>query len=245
MDAVICCHPMDFETLPMCVRGVCNNIDNINTIYIISKEDPFIEGTTWVSESQFPFGYSDIAPYTTPDRVGWYLQQLLKLYAFFVIPISVGVIIDADTIFLNPTSFKKEGKWCYAHGTEYHVPYFQHMNRLHTSFSRFVNVSGICHHMVMERVRLEEIFSLVESTHQKPFWRVFMDLTITPTNNLAVPSGASEYELYFHYIFQFHKDEYVLRPLNWKNSGHPEYMEKDKTEGWNYVSYHAYMRQVS
>lgn len=242
MEAVICCHPKDFETLPMCVRGVRNNIDNIHTIYIISKEDPFIEGTTWVPETQFPFTDSDIAPYTTHDRVGWYFQQLLKLYAFFVLPISVGIVIDADTIFLNPTSFQAEGKWCYAYGTEYHLPYFQHMIKLHASFSRSVNASGICHHMVMERERLSELFARVETTHQKPFWRVFMEQTVS-TTQVAEPSGASEYEIYFHYIFKFHYDEYVLRPLHWKNSSLIENMEKDKLEGWNYVSYHAYMRR--
>ena len=241
LDAIVCCHPKDFETVGACVQGLVENVKEVNTIHIISKEDPRIPGTQWISESQFPFTYNDIAPYTTPDRVGWYLQQLLKLYALFVIPAPVGLLIDADTVVLNPTSFYQDGMWCYAYGTEYHIPYFEHMRRMHPLFQRVASVSGICHHMVVERARLEELFSLVETEHQKPFWRVFMDMTVVDTP-VAVPSGASEYEMYFHYILRTHRDAYVVRPLRWKNSGHPERMADDKAEGWNYVSYHAYMR---
>ena len=46
-------------------------------------------------------------PNTNQDRIGWYLQQLLKFYAGFVIPdiLQRYLIIDCDTHFLKPTKF--------------------------------------------------------------------------------------------------------------------------------------------
>jgi Family of unknown function (DUF6492) len=241
MIAVICCHPKDYDTLPACVHGLIQNVKEVESIYIISKENPDVPGTHWVAEAQFPFSYDNIAPYTTPDRVGWYLQQLLKLYALSVIPAPVGLLVDADTVFLTPTAVTHNGTVCYAYGSEYHPPYFEHMQRMYPTLQRATSVSGICHHMVVEQTRLQELFALVETVHQKPFWRVFMDMTVVATP-VAVPSGASEYEMYFHYVLRTCPGDYVVRPLRWKNSGHPECMATDQEEGWNYVSYHAYMR---
>ena len=47
-------------------------------------------------------------------------------------------------------------------GTEHHVPYFDHMQRMSQELSKQVNVSGICHHMIFNKHHLSESFSMVE-----------------------------------------------------------------------------------
>ena len=44
------------------------------------------------------------------NRIGWIFQQLIKLYANFIIPniSSNMLILDADTIFLNGCELKKK-----------------------------------------------------------------------------------------------------------------------------------------
>lgn len=240
-NAVICCHPKDFETLPLCTEGIRDNIPGCEDIYVVSKADPVLDGVHWVDESSFPFTYADIAPYTTPDRTGWYFQQLLKMYSVGRMPSDAVLIVDADTVFMKPTPMIQEGKYSYGYGTEYHMPYFEHMRLLHPSLHKVAPVSGICHHMLMERKRIEEIFALVEGHHGKAFWRAFMDMTIASTS-VAAPSGASEYEIYFSYLFSLYPNDYVIRPLEWKNSGDLARLDEDRRAGYNYVSYHAYMR---
>ena len=92
-------------------------------------------------------------------QVGWYYQQLLKLYAAFVIPdISSNVlIVDADTIFLNPVHFlNAQHAGLYNPGTEYNPPYFEHAAKLIPNFKKlFPQHSGISHHMLFQK-RSEE-----------------------------------------------------------------------------------------
>ena len=150
-------------------------------------------------------------------RNGWYLQQLLKLYALLVIPdiLDRCLVIDSDTFFLKPTRFvNDDNQALYASGSEYHALYFEHMSRLNIGVGKvFNNRSGICHHMMLEKVYLVELFRRVEEEHHDCFYNVFLKL-ITDTTG----AGASEYEIYFNYMFTYHSDALQLRDLKWVNS---------------------------
>jgi hypothetical protein len=183
-----------------------------------------------VSETIFPFSMQDIASVFHPktNRNGWYLQQLLKLYAGSVLPdiLSDYLVVDADVFFLKPVQFLHSNtkKPFMSVGQEYHIPYFQHMLRLNPCFKRMIEYSGINHHMYFKQDWIQEMFSMVETcyrnhNHCKPFWKLFLECV---DEHLKHPidyleSGASEYELYFHFVMQFHKNDVVLRTLNWDN----------------------------
>jgi hypothetical protein len=242
-DSLISCHPKDFVTLNLCVNGIKENAIGVRNIYIVSKINPQINNTTWISEDIFPFKIQDIKNYIYPGREGWYFAQLIKLYTALLHEdmLENVLIVDADTIFLNPTSFEEDGKLCYNYGTEYHLPYFIHMKYLHPDFVKILPVSGICHHLLVEKKKIREIFELVEKFHGKGFWKVFLEKTIVDSP-VAQESGAAEYEIYFHYIFRLYPNNYHLRELKWKNSGSLHEVELDKKQGFHYVSYHSYMR---
>ena len=228
-DVVIVHGPSDDEILPYTVSQIRKYVKDFRNIYIITHdaeidlfdEDVFI-GCKVIDEKTFPFRIQDVDKFIqTPKRNGWYLQQILKLYASLVIEDMLDdyVVIDADTLFLREISFKSSGKYLFNMGTEHHVPYFEHMKRLHPSFEKMVKLSGISHHMIFNRNIVKEMMQLVEKHHNfTPFWEVFLREVVPEQRH---GSGASEYEMYFNYMLKNNKDKIIPRKLRFENTGLP------------------------
>ncbi len=86
-------------------------------------------------------------------------------------------MVDADTFFLKPTEFIKNGKCLYNYGREFHLPYFIHMKKLHPGFKKVDSQkSGICHHMIFETVYLTEMFNFIEEKHSDLFIIYFLKM---------------------------------------------------------------------
>lgn len=254
IDVVIPCVEKDSSTLSLCIRGIRENGANIRRVIVVSKQ-PFTDEAEWFDESEYPFSYQDIEEalgYQAPEhiknllakeaRTGWYYQQLLKLYASLVIPnISSNILIlDADAIFLNPVTFLDEhNAGLYNPGEEYHIPYFEHASRLIPAFHKcFPEYSGISHHMIFQRSVIETLMEEVECNHKIPFWQIFCRL-VDP--NDLIHSGASEYEIYFNYIFAC-STQPSIRKLLWRNIQRFSEIQSFKELGYHYVCLHAYNR---
>ncbi len=236
-DIVIPVGPNDISIIENQITYTKKNIIDYRNIYIIHCDPTIIiDGCITIPESIFPFSIQTVAEYHGKmDRNGWYLQQLLKLYAGFVIPdiLSKYLVIDSDTFFLKPTRFIKDGKCLYNYGNQYHMPYFTHMKKLNNTLTKQKNVSGICHHMMFETKYVKEIIDLVEETHNDSFYRIFLKHVINTSH-----AGASEYEIYFNYILQKHLTDITIRPLKWKDTN----TLTDVTDTYDYISYHWYSR---
>lgn len=225
------------------------NIVGFRNIYIVTNENMNVQCLKdidprifIINENIYPFSISDVSNiHGKSSRNGWYLQQLIKLYSGFVIDdiLKCYLVIDADTFFLKPTTFQCNGKLLYNFGFENHIHYFNHMKKLHPSFIKQSNHSGICHHMIFDREVLEEILGMVETYADgiTPFWVLFLE-NVEPSQRKL--SGASEYELYFNFIIQFGKNV-EIRELKWDNVST---MAKYETENLNYVSWHHYKRFI-
>jgi uncharacterized short protein YbdD (DUF466 family) len=236
LDVVIPVGPSDIDIIHDQIKYTKQNIIGLRNIYIVSPvTNTNISGVILVSESIFPFSIQDVASkHGATSRNGWYLQQLIKLYAGSCIPdiLQNYLVIDADTFFLKPTTFLQDGVAYLNSGYEYHAEYFDHMRRVHPSFIRYMTCSGITHHMLFNTEYVEEMRGIVEEYHKKPFWEVFLEQVNTSNN-----SGASEYEMYSNFMYKVHPDKVILRSLKWAN--------KDKlvlNEDYDYVSVHWYMR---
>ena len=241
-DVVIPLGPNDLQNIEKQIECTKTNVVGFRNIYIVTPIPDFIcTDCIIIDESIFPFA-DQIAIYHGKDkRNGWYLQQLIKLYAGFVIPgiLDRYLVIDADTFFLNPTKFiNSENQCLYNFGREYHCHYFDHMQRLHTDLTRPYELSGICHHMIFETKFIKNLFKLVEKNEDKPFWVIFLE-KVEPWLRHGFGSGASEYELYFNYVCKFHPDEIEVRELCWENV-----RMLDFTLELDYISYHHFMRNV-
>jgi hypothetical protein len=235
-DIVICVGPLDADFVKTQIQYTKQNIVGYRNIYLVCFDPTInIEDCITIDEKTFPFTIDTVRQFHGElPRNGWYLQQLLKLYAGLCIPNSLDkyLVVDADTLFLNPTTFVENNKCLYNFGSEHHVPYFEHMSKLNSNFDRVLNVSGICHHMMFETKYINQLFEIIESQHNDTFYNVFLKLVSNPSE-----SGASEYEIYLNYMLKYHFDKIQIRQLNWRNVYH-----FDVDCGLDYISYHYYSR---
>jgi hypothetical protein len=252
-DIVIPIGPDDLDQINNQIEYTKKNIIGYRNIYIISCDPQLIlqkpqENIYIVPEDIFPFHKTDVTRiHGNYPRNGWYLQQLLKLYAGLVIPgiLCNYLVIDCDTFFLRSTTFIDANRKClYGTGSENHGPYFDHMYKLHPFLKRQIKeYSGVCHHMMFDTKYVIELFELIESYHnKKSFWEIFLELvdsSFRGQNGPYYSSGASEYEIYFNFMLIFHKDDIHIRELKWKNG---RKIENNDTMNYDYVSCHYYMR---
>ncbi|CAF24305.1 DUF6492 family protein [Candidatus Protochlamydia amoebophila] len=254
IDVVIVSHPKDRNTLDYCIQGIKDNGALIRRVIVVS-ETKLTDCAEWFDEHQFPFSKDTITKVIgrgdkkkaetffkkTGRGAGWYFQQLLKLYSAFVIPdISSNVlVIDADTLFMNPVSFINErqgGLFCVSPfpGKK---PYFRHAEKLLPDYQRiYPEVYSVCHHMLFQKPILKEMFKTVENYHKKAFWIAFCNCVDVE----AEKKGASEYEIYYNYALR-HTDQVQIRPLIWANSAHLADWAYYKRDGYHFVSFHTYM----
>jgi len=236
-DIVIPVGPNDKDIINKQIEYTKKNIIGFRHIYLICYDPTInIDGCITINENIFPFTIDTVSSFHGKlKRNGWYLQQLLKLYAANIIPgiLERYLVIDSDTFFLNPTIFITNNKCLYNFGSEYHEPYFNHMLKLDQNLIKVdKNMSGICHHMIFEKIYVNEIIKNIEETHNDKFYNVFLKM-VSDVNN----SGASEYEIYFNYMLKNHHDKIAIRKLNWQNV-----KTLDTNSNLDYVSYHWHMR---
>jgi hypothetical protein len=218
-DILIPVGPNDTDIIRRQITYTKRNIIGYRNIYLIASNSSLnVDGCISISEDIFPFSIKTIENiHEESSRCGWYLQQLIKLYAGNIIPgiLDKYLVIDSDTYFLKPTRFIEMNTPLYAYGSEYHTPYFEHMKRLDPSFIKVDKQhSGICHHMLFETIYINEIIQLVEQRHNDTFYNIF----IKQVDNINFSrSGASEYEIYYNYMLKYHPDKIKLRPLKWNN----------------------------
>jgi hypothetical protein len=237
-DIVIPFGPNDVDKLKKMVEYTKKNVIGYRNIYIVSYDKNVNIDCTVIDENIFPFNINTIDEYLVKRRRnGWYLQQLLKLYSGFVIEgiLDNYLVIDCDTFFLKPTTFFENGVPLYNFGTEYHVLYFEHMEKMHPTLIKQNEMSGICHHLLFQKKVVAEMFELIENYHNKEFYKVFLESI--DFNNIA-NSGASEYELYFNYMQIYHKNEFKIRELKWMNSGY-----LIENQDYDYISCHWHMQK--
>jgi len=240
MDVVLCIGPNDTAVATACIESIRTNIKHRFIVCIVPTgfKPLTIPDTRWVCEDVFPFkkAYID-ALFRHPERSGWYLQQLLKIYAPLVLTqlSDTFLIVDADVVFHHPVTFVRDGRIQFNVGTEYHIPYFDHMKALLASLRKISSSSGICHLMPMKRHIVASLIAKVEDKHSKPFWTVFLDC-VPPHEYHG--SGASEYEILFTFTQLYFPDEMEIRPIQWKNSDQvtPNYQGI-------YEAVHWYMRR--
>ena len=248
-DIVFICHSKDKDILKLSINSIKQYISHYKNVYLVSKENFLSDyncplNIKWIDESCFPFSKNDIEHFLPPNipkhRLGWFYQQLLKLYSPFCINgLSKNfVIIDSDVVFNNYFSFFDENnKPIFTLGTEYHNPYFEHMKRLHPTLEKQIPSSGISHHMVFNINFLKELFNLVESYHNDIFWKIFLKQVTFVDSDI---SRASEYETYFNFVQKNNPDYYSLRPKKWENIDYKEYLKNNFDKNCDYIALHSH-----
>ena len=243
-DIVIPLGPHDMNQINRQLEYTKKNVIGYRNIYIIPYDQAIqFDGCITIPESMFPFNIWSVYNFHgKTERGGWYLQQLLKLYAGVVIPdiLDRYLVIDSDTIFLKPTKFIQDGLCLLNYSNEFWGEYFLFMERLHPSFRKIHEKSGICHHMMFETKYVKEMIQMVEKQHEDLHFPGFYDIFLHKVDrNYIRLSGASEYELYFNYMLNYHSDKIVLRKLKFINTNQFDF-DQGNPEDLDYVSIHWY-----
>ena len=223
IDIVICVGPQDAKNVKTLVNNVKAFVIGINNIYLIMPKnvldmyyviDPIVKN---IDENIFPFNKEYIDNlFKCPERSGWYLQQLLKIYAPVVIDIlDKYIIIDADLKFYNKIHFFENDIMLFNTDNARWEPYFIHIKKLYSNIQIKTLTSGITNLMPMKRHIIENLLYRVKQEHNEVFWKVFLNIVDPVYYN---HSGASEYEILFHFCLTFYPKECKIRPVRFKNS---------------------------
>ncbi len=217
-DACIPYHPKDEPLLEYTVESLHRNAVGLRNVYLISKEEPedLDVSYIWIPESSFPFAWSDVATLipSKERRVGWYYQQLLKLYANRTIPGILPKVLlwDSDMVLLRRMEFlDASGVLLLDYNTDqHHEPYFKHFEQLFEGTVPVFHpaVSGIQDHMLVDGECLEAMLTEIERRHGVPAWRRILELVDPASYDF---SGFSEYETIFNYMLYHYKDRVRLR----------------------------------
>ncbi|MDN3504664.1 MAG: DUF6492 family protein [Rhabdochlamydiaceae bacterium] len=246
IDVIIPAIEKDLATLDKAIEAIKENGVDVRRVIVISENKLSLKAD-WVKESAFPFSKADIANimnvHEDYKRIGWYYQQLLKIYAPFVIKdLSDKVLIlDADTIFLQKTQFVNEQDQALLNvGLENNEAYHFHAKRLWPAYNKvYPSYSGISNYMVFDRDILTDLIQVVEKQHGEVFWKSFIQKVDPNDYSFA---GASEYEIYFNFALIRHPEKVAIRPLKWRSVNTLRTMNLYKEHGYSFITSHAYTR---
>lgn len=220
-DLLIALGPNDTEFVKKSIAANKQNIIGYRNIYIVTQDSNFhLDGCITIPEDNFSFSKDDInriAPSISTaqieNRDGWCWKQLMNFYAGFEIDgiLDNYLTIDADTWLIKPTKFLDNDLFLFSYSHENHKPYFDHMLRLHPSFKKYSEVSGIAHHMMFNKTCVYEMMKIVEEYHGLKFYEAFLKSIVCKDKESW--SFCAEYEIYFNYMIKYHPEKIKLRLL--------------------------------
>jgi hypothetical protein len=253
-DVLYVVHSKDLGPLKWGMRSLFCRVPDIGKVWVVSDDAPAVRALlselgselggdriSWVNEKDFPLGWHDInQAMNCKSNCGWYLQQLLKLYAGRTIPgIRDYMVVDADLVWFGKNvnmvaarDSKSGAPTAYFYNTagQNRAPYFEHIARLTGGEVVRVDraVSGITHHMVFKRDVLEALLKLCErhAPNGGPFWSAVLQAVDPKLEN-----SVSEYELYLNYALKFHPFTVQLRHLTFANGPKPGVVYNGGDEG--------------
>ena len=238
--------------------GTTQAVDKLQSL----KKKSHATGSVWsrlypINENIYPFGLADIQNVVT-KKPTWNFQQLLKMYAHRALTAKGYkvrrhfLVIDADTVLVNPLSMQEQkekvvdgGRWfvciaSFSSGafkndcdigpplvTEALGPQFQR-SFPHHGKEKFTT---ICHHMLFDGVFLGGMLDHIEKKFNQKPW---ISLGALKRSNL------SEYELYVAWLMKNHRESVAARQVPYVNWGRAdkESLHIANTFGVKYLTNH-------
>lgn len=148
-------------------------------------------------------------------RVGWYLQQFVKIAAILKNE-SQGIVLiwDADTVPLKPLKFIDErGNFIYYQGEEYRKSYFDFIQTA-LGLKRTQHFSFIAQCLITKVSWANELLHSLESSAHLP-WMDAILFYLDP----AEPAGFAEFETLGTWIWHHHRNEMMISNRAWYRNG--------------------------
>jgi hypothetical protein len=152
---------------------------------------------------------------TNQHRVGWYLQQFVKISAVMARKDEDVVLIwDADTVPLKPLEFiDANGQLVYYRGEEFRKSYFDFLERA-LGLKRTQTFSFIAQSLVLKVAWARELFQALEKNAQLPWMDAILSY-VDPSE----PAGFAEFETLGTWIWHHHRNDIVISDRPWYRNG--------------------------
>jgi hypothetical protein len=128
------------------------------------------------------------------DRSGWLFQQLLKLNSDTFVNNKYFLVLDSDTVLINPHTFIHDGKSTLYQNNEWHPPYFRAFNKLF-GYNISGNLSLTSHMMIFNVDYLREMKRTITQKHNMSWYQVYIN-----TCDKSQMSGISDYDTYGNWL---------------------------------------------
>jgi len=149
------------------------------------------------------------------DRVGWYLQQFVKISAVLARDDKNVVLIwDADTVPLKKLEFiNSRGQFIYYKSDEYRKSYFDFIERA-LGLQRTQTFSFIAQSLILKVRWAHEVTNALAESAKLPWIDAVLSLL-----DRAEPAGFAEFETLGSWIWHHHRDEVVISDRVWYRNG--------------------------
>jgi hypothetical protein len=239
----------DLPVLPFVIEYARKNVKHpISNIYIVAPNDEEIKkkaqelACVFVDEKDV-LGYGkDQSPYffDGKDASGWLFQQLLKLNSHKVCKEEHILILDSDTLIVNPKKFEFKGNYILDFSDEFHKPYFATFKDL-MGFKARMPISFVCHHMLFKRTHLAALQTYIEKVHTKPWDQAIIELADEKKRHYF-----SEYETYANFVLEKTNDTYIFEywfntPLQRVKLSEFDQVIASLKKHYKTISFHSYI----
>ncbi len=178
------------------------------------------------------------------NRSNWLYQQFLKWSGTEVVEGSHYLVVDADTVFVRPQVFERDGRVILNYSDEYHRPYFELYRRL-LQEDPICPVSFTSHQMLFDCRVMGELKDRIQSIHGCSW----IDAIIRNID-LREFSGSSDYETYGQFLFLHHPQSVAIEywaNVSLRRSGNlrdPRLLALQYAGKYKSVSFHSYKEQA-
>lgn len=252
------CSKKDIETWSVACRHIVKFIDANEYLIVVpdAEVDEFksvtcspykvLPETSYVGDLKGRL--QTLLPIENHDRIGWYLQQFIKIAAAKSAPIdgnteAVILIWDADTIPLKQLKFvNDDGKLIYYQGSEQHQPYFEFIEKAF-GLKRKCGFSFIAQCFPAKISWVQSFCNALES--QGHDWVESIILNLDQSQR----AGFSEYESLGTYIWNTYPNQVGLSHQQWERNGQkllgkPSQLSESEWLGlsstYDYISFEAW-----
>ena len=195
-------------------EGIAEKIKRANNDRII-----FMNENTFADVPRIRELYSSLQP-NNSKRAGWYIQQFIKMQFAKFTDDEYYLIWDSDTIPLKHVQlFDESSRPFFDMKTEYHVPYFETINRIFPDIRKTAEGSFISEHMLIKSEYMRELIDEIESRTEISGTN-FQEKIINAIDTKDLGgSGFSEFETYGSYVIVRHPETYSMREWHSLRSG--------------------------
>lgn len=214
IDGVILTTGKDTRAFEHSIVSSLQHLVDVDKFYVITPDFDSLQSrlgaqlgprVVFVDEKRFPFDWRNVSDvmirtveekgvyplngksqfeHTVWGRIGWFLQQLLKMYAGKVLQLGDYVLLDSDIVWFKDTKFINETiddnltRYYYACSSQYHPAYIATLKRIsgvELYHNPDMHRSGISHHIVIVKAVLDDLMEQTERRYGFEFWKVLLN----------------------------------------------------------------------